>query len=276
MSRYQLGAPIRLSTEVRNLAGALENAGALTLSVLKPDQTTQVYSTPTNDGAGLYHQDVPAADLTQLGHYQFRWLSTGANAGVSSGDFDVIDPFAAELLSLDDAKQHLNLTSTASDAELEVYLAAVTDAIEAYIGPVGRRTVTETAYPSSGVLLLRTTPVLSLTSVTPYASAALTVGSLVVDTSAGIVYPGTYGGFWATSYTVVYVAGRAAVPAAVNMAARLVLQRLWETQRGGSASPQIIGAASPDLGVEQTAFSYLMAYGVREMLAPYRLAPAVA
>lgn len=277
MARYQLGQPVRLSTEVRDINGALANAGTLALTLLRPDGTTQAYASPTNDSTGKYHQDVPAADLTLTGHWQYKWVATGTNAGVSSGAFDVYDPWDSELLSLDDAKQHLNITSTTNDSELELYLAAVTDAIEAYIGPVGRRTVTETVYPSSGVLLLGTTPVISLTSVTPYAGTGLTVGTLILSASAGIVYPGTYSTFYAASYDVVYTAGRASVPTAVQMAARLVLQRLWETQRGGSSSPaRVIGAVGEDFSTESAAFAYVVSYGVRELLDPYRRAPAIA
>jgi hypothetical protein len=278
VARYALGAPIRLSTEVRDIAGVLANAGAITLTLLRPDGTTDPYATPTNASTGKYHQDIPAAALTQTGHYQFKWVSTGANAGVSSGAFDVADPFETELLSLDDAKQHLNITGTTNDAELEVYIAAVTEAIEAYIGPVGRRTITETVSPSSGVLLLSTVPVLSLTSVMPYASAPLTVSTLTVNKTAGIIYPGAYSGFWAVSYDVVYLVGRASVPASVNTAGRLVLQRLWETQRGGTTSPARIigGLGSEEIGAETAAFSYVKSYGVRELLDPYRLLAGMA
>lgn len=275
--RYQQGQPVRVDWRVYDIDGTTPvNPTTQTLTVLRPDATTQAYTSPSTSGTGVFYQVLPATDLTQVGEYQWKVVTVGDGAGVVTDSFSVIDPFETELLSLDDARQHLNLTGTTNDAELEVYLAAVTDAIEAYIGPVGRRTVTETVYPTSGVLLLSTSPVLSITSITPYAGVALGAGTYSLR-PGGFVYPATYAaGFYAPEYAVVYVAGRAAVPAAVNMAARLVLQRLWETQRGGSVSPQIIGAASADFGVEQTAFSYVKSYGVRELLDPYRLAPAVA
>jgi hypothetical protein len=115
--------------------------------------------------------------------------------------------------------------------------------------------------------------VLSLTSVTPYLGVALSAGAL--DTSmlsAAIIRPGVYQpAFRSPQYTVVYVAGRASVPAAVGTAARLVVQRLAETQRGPADLP-----LSQDSGVESTAFSYAKSYGVLELLSPYRLPPAVA
>ena len=88
MARYPVGQPVRLSATVKDVTGALVNAGALTLTVQKPDASTQAYASPTNDSTGTYHQDVPTADLTSVGHYQYKWVSTGTGAGVSYGSFD--------------------------------------------------------------------------------------------------------------------------------------------------------------------------------------------
>lgn len=96
--RFPIGAPVRESTTVQqlNLDGSygLVNAGTLTLTVQMPDGTLLTYSTPTHDGLGLYHQDIPATDLTQTGHYQTAWTATGAGAGVQTGAFDVYAVFA--------------------------------------------------------------------------------------------------------------------------------------------------------------------------------------
>src|SRR5215510_8039943 len=107
MSRYPLGQPIRVSTTVRDVTGTLVNATALTLLVKLRQAdgswtVTGTYGSPTNDGTGLYHQDVPAADLQGLGHYQYTWTATGTGAGVSLGDFDVFDPYEQALLPLQD------------------------------------------------------------------------------------------------------------------------------------------------------------------------------
>lgn len=98
MARYALGQPIRLSTTIRDVTGVLVAAGTLTLTLQKPNATQQVYPSPTNDGVGLYHQDVPAGDLTQLGAYQYEWVATGAGAGVIGGTFTVYDPLAHGLV----------------------------------------------------------------------------------------------------------------------------------------------------------------------------------
>src|SRR5262249_21901042 len=62
MARYPLGQPVRLSTTVKDLTGALTNPTTLTLTVKRPDASTQAYSSPTNDGTGLYHQDLQTSD----------------------------------------------------------------------------------------------------------------------------------------------------------------------------------------------------------------------
>lgn len=281
--RVKKGAVVRIPTTVEqvNLDGTktLVDPTTITGTLTFPDRVATTGFNPVKDVVGKYYSSIQTSGLTPYGNYQWTVRTTGAGEGVQDGSFDLVDPLDVELLSLDDAKQQLNLdlTKTTNDAELEVYVAAVTGAIESYVGPVGRRTVTDVVYPASGVIRLSTTPVLSLTSVTPASSAALTLSSLRLDASAGVIWPGTYVGFYAASYTVVYVAGRAAVPPEVNMAARLVMADLWSSQRGGSASPQIIGAAPADFGDLGGAVAVsLMSPQVRRLLDSYRLAPGSA
>src|SRR6185437_5736022 len=105
VARYPSGQPIRLSTTVRDVTGALIDAGALTLLVKLAAAdgtwtTTGTYASPTHDGTGLYHQDIPVADLQGLGHYQYTWTATGTGAGVSRGEFDIYDPFETAVLPL--------------------------------------------------------------------------------------------------------------------------------------------------------------------------------
>src|SRR6266498_3635187 len=117
--RYSQGQPVRASTIVvdNSVVPAVPiDAGTLKLTVKKPDGTSQDYTTPTHDGAagsGLYHQVIPAADLTQLGTYLYWWTATGAGAGVSEPEsFDVADPAALSLLTLGEAKAQLKITGT--------------------------------------------------------------------------------------------------------------------------------------------------------------------
>src|SRR6266704_1705301 len=113
MSRYPQGQPVRVSTTIRDLTGTL------VLNLKKPDGTMVPFNSPTNDGTGLYHQDLLAADLTQLGRYFYDWVATGTGAGVSFGSLDVFDPFEVNVLSLQDAKAATNIpqSHTTYDSE---------------------------------------------------------------------------------------------------------------------------------------------------------------
>ena len=256
MARYPLNQPIRLSTTVRDVTGTLVNATALVLTVNHPDGTQLTYGTPVNDSTGTYHQDVPAADLQALGHYQYIWTATGTGAGVSFGDFDVFDPLAdTAVLPLQDAKDMLNIpqTVTTSDSELQAFIATTEQAMEGFTGgPLVNRSVTERAELTSQytVLQVRQRPLVSVTSIVSVASGQ------AIDISAGLdldVNAGTirrklglpfYGPYfvWLPAMSVTYVAGwGTAVPAAFNLCARIIVKNLWETQHGPTARPSMAG-----------------------------------
>jgi hypothetical protein len=259
VSRYPLNQPIRISTTVRDVTGALVDAGTLTLLVKIANidgtfTTTGTYSTPTHDSTGTYHQDIPAADLAATGHYQYTWTATGTGAGVSYGDFDVFDPFETALLPLQDAKDMLNIpqTSTTADAELGAYIATIETSLEgATGGPLVNRTVTERAEMTSGqtVISVRQRPLVSVTSITSTSGGAIDISAgLDLDANAATIRRKLglqfYGPFfsWLPQVTVVYVAGWGAqVPAAFNLFGRIVLQHLWESQHGPSARPSMGG-----------------------------------
>jgi hypothetical protein len=232
------------------------DAGALTLLVKLANvdgttTTTGTYSTPTHDGTGLYHQDIPTADLAGLGHYAYTWTATGTGAGVSWGDFDVFDPFEPALLPLQDAKDHLNIpqATTTSDAELQSWIATIETSLEAMTGgPLVNRSITERAELTCDLMLLqvRQRPLVSVTSIVSVPDGA------TVDISAGLdIDPlanaaRTKGGWAFPAFsplvTVTYVAGwGTAVPAAFGNAARLILQHLWDTQHGPAARPSMGG-----------------------------------
>ena len=140
MARYPLNQPVRLSTTTKqlNLDGtySLANATTLTLTILKPDGSQKSYSSPVNDGTGLYHQDVPVADLGTAGTYLYEWIATGTAAGETSGEFDVYDPFADTLsqayCTIEELKARLNITTTADDLQLELAVISASRAIDGY------------------------------------------------------------------------------------------------------------------------------------------------
>ena len=269
MARYPQGAPVRLSTTVRQLnvdgTTSLVNAGTITLLVKTAAAdgtwtTTGTYASPANDGIGLYHQDIPVTDLVATGHYQYSWTSTGTGAGVSFGEFDVFDPFETSVLSLQDAKDQLNIpaANTASDAEIASWIATIESNLKrATGGPVVNRTVTERAEMMSNqtVILVRQRPLVSVTSIASASGGSIDIsGGLDLDVNAGAIRRKLglpfYGPFfsWLPQVNVTYVAGwGGSVPAAFTAAARIILMNLWETQHGPSQRPSIAGGGPGDM-----------------------------
>jgi uncharacterized phiE125 gp8 family phage protein len=257
VARYPLGQPIRLSFTVRDVTGTLVNPGAATLVVKVAaadgtSTTTGTYSSLTNDGTGLLHQDIPVTDLAAAGHYQYALTTTGTGAGVSFGEFDVFDPFETSVLSLQDAKDQLNITTTTSDTEIASWIATIESALERYTGgPLVNRQVTERAEMMSNqtVILVRQRPLVSVVSITSASGGAIDISAgLDIDTNAGTVRRKLglpfYGPFftWMPVVTVTYVAGwGTAVPAAFGSAARIILAHLWESQRGPASLPGLGG-----------------------------------
>ena len=277
MARYPAGGPVRVMTTVRDATGALVDPGTITLVVKVAaadgtQATAGTYASPVKDSTGTYHQDIPAADLTATGHYQYVWTSTGTGAGVSYGDFDVFDPFETAVLPLQDAKDQLNIpaSDTANDAELLAWLGAIQSGLERMTGgPVTNRQVTERAEALDGwrKICLRQRPLVSVVSITAESSGtAVSVTDVKLDANAGIIQRATgwpfLGPFFYAEpwFNVTYVAGwGTAVPAAFNSFARIVIQWLWETQRGPLAMPMAgeqqvmvpgFGFAIPDRAAE--------------------------
>ena len=266
MARYPQGQPIRVSTTIRDTTGTLVNATTLTLLVKLAAvdgtwTTTGTYASPTNDGTGLYHQDIPVTDLAASGHYQYTWTSTGTGAGVSFGEFDVFDPFETSVLPLQDAKDMLNIpqATTTSDAELQSFIATIESSLRAMTGgPIVNRTITNERtemQASQTVIPVRQRPLVSVTSITSASGGAIDISAgLDLDANAGLIRRKLglpfYGPFfqWLPQVTVTYVAGwGTAVPAAFNVAARLILRNLWDTQRGVTPAPMQGGDETVDL-----------------------------
>jgi len=260
VSRYPLGAPVRLSTTVRQLnvdgTTTLVNATALTLLVKLAQadgtqSTTGTYASPTNDGTGLYHQDIPVTDLVAAGHYQYTWTATGTGAGVSFGEFDVFDALAeTSVLPIQDAKDALNIpqATTTFDTEIASYIATIRSSLErATGGPLVNRTITERSemMQNQTVIPVRQRFLVSVTSIASASGGAIDIsGGLDLDANAGLIRRKLglpfYGPFftWLPQVSVVYVAGwGVSVPAAFNTFARIVLQHLWTSQRGPAALP---------------------------------------
>jgi hypothetical protein len=264
MARFPLGQPVRIPWNTFQPDGVtLVNATAnsLTLKFANADGTTTAtagspYSAPVNDSTGAYHQDVPAADLATLGHYQWVNTATGTGAGIAFGDFDVFDPYEQAVLPMSDAYAALNINTVAaqqaSAAEIGSFVATIQSCIERMTaGPLINRTVVERCEmtTSQSVIVVRQRPLVSVTSIVSVASGTTVdiSGGLDIDVNAGTVrrqlpgWPFILPVFaWLPIVKVTYVAGwGVTVPAAFNKAASIILQNLWTTQHGPSQRPSM-------------------------------------
>lgn len=182
------------------------------------------------------------------------------------------------LLTLAEAKQQLDITTSTDDAELQAYIEALTAAIERHVGPVETREFTETIEGRGASMCLSNIPAVALVSVTPAVEEGdpLELSSLVLDGATGIVrYRG--GSFAGTLWQVVYSAGRSDVPATINLAARILLQHLWRTQYGAGRGLVGIGGGDDFNVTEPVAgWGYAIPNRVLQLLEPYKIPPGVA
>ena len=143
------------------------------------------------------------------------------------------------LLDLDGAKDELQIdrANTTFDAELQLYVDAVTDLVEGVTGPLENRTVAETVRGNTAICLTQY-PVVSLTSITdPRGIRTMNVADTVLNKRTGVIRP-KFAVPFSDPVDVVYVAGRgyttATMPAAIQLAARITVAHLWEPQRGNA------------------------------------------
>jgi hypothetical protein len=278
MSRYPLGQPVTIPPiTVRDRTGALVDAGTLTVlvKVAQADGTwltTGTYASPARDSLGTYHQDIPVTDLTLLGHYQYTATATGTGAGVIQGEFDVFDPFETAVLSLQDAKDMLNIpqATTTSDTEIASFTATIESSLRGMTGgPIINRVITGERAEFTGwyrTLQVRQRPLVSVTSITTVMSGmALDVSALDISPAARTIRRKDCSLFPSDSRAVLvtYVAGwGTAVPPAINTAARIILSHLWDTQHGPAARPSMGGE---DL-TAVPGFPFLIPNGAAELL----------
>ena len=138
------------------------------------------------------------------------------------------------VLTVTQAKTHLNLSSAVSDAELQTFIDAAEAAIAEKCGPLAATATTERVKSTGGpMLLLRTTPIISLTSVTPIGGSAYDVTLMEPDLSAGTIEWRSGASFAAGWYSVVTSAGRASVPADLLLGIKELVRHAWKSQRGG-------------------------------------------
>lgn len=229
-----IGDTLGFRSDVRDPAGVLVNAQTATLTVTLPDGST---ATPTvaNPVAGKYAGDYVTTLASPTGRYVGQWLFTFSGGSTTSyvESFDV----GAGLVTVDEARSHLRangVITSADDLEQLQWLCLVaTDAVERDLGRVlVRRTVTETYDGSGGAIILRHTPVVSVTSVVE-SGVTLTGSDYLLNSSVGILYRGSTAYYRSFAYgfgnvVVTYVAGYTDPPRAARAVALNLVQSMWQ------------------------------------------------
>lgn len=168
------------------------------------------------------------------------------------------------VLTLSEAKSHLNISSATYDGELQAMIDAAEAVIVERVGPLGPVEITSRVTGTRS-LVLPVYPVLSLTSVADSSEIAVDLDTLDVDLITGVVTSsGTLG---CLPYSVTYMAGRASLPANLRLAVLELVRHFWDTQRGPSRRPGSTASDSASNTVPGAA--YLLPFRVEQLLAPY-------
>ena len=185
-------------------------------------------------------------------------------------------------ITLADAKMHLNIDTPKFDTELTAWLDAACDVVETEAGPIALATFTDEFSFVNGRdrtdgasfivlrdIALRQRPVQSLTSITTARAPIVTydVATYTVETETGILRRLDRSAMPSTML-ITYQAGYATPPAWAILAAKIILQHLWRTQRGSRAS-QSGGDANPVQGI-----GYLIPNQAAILMEPHRRMPA--
>ena len=268
--RVPSGQPVRLDFEVTDLSGELVDPGSVRMQLLSPDTDVPAdIAVPAHDGTGLYHS-ILDTDIEDFGHYAWVFSTTDPGKTVRNGVIDVFDPFAQELLGLDDGKKYLNISldNPTHDDEILGFIRTLTPAVEYLAGSVEPKTVRRFIDGGGYSLVLPHAPIISLTSLAFYGTAFDTT-TLTVDNESGMIYP-TDGTIYLSHgrWYAVYVAGRRIIPEAMSHAAKVILAHLWETQRGRGAVSTAVRRGNSDDTTVLPGFGFSIPNRAVELLKP--------
>lgn len=269
---YDLGGTVRLAAECRAPDGSPATASTAVVTVTLPDGTTSAPAVEETGSAGAYRADYVTV---AAGRHAVRWVFTGPAAAYTDV-FDVRAEAPPAILSLADAKAHLNITSARDDTEIRFWNEAATRAVESFTGPVVARQVVEDHNErESRAIALRHTPVLTVTAVEALCTGGVDydAAALVLDQATGVVSRRD-GGRLLGPLRITYSAGRTTIPENITAAARIILEHLWRTQRptrgglAGGGDDYSVTEPIPGLG-------YAVPNRALQLLEPNRLPPGV-
>lgn len=277
-----LGNAISLSTTVTDPSGTPTDPATLTLVVTKPDSTSDTFNigSLTHGSTGNYSYTYTPA-IT--GAFRYQWTATVPSFS-SDGLFEV-DGETSTALTLADAKRHLVVTETTHDAVIQDLINAAVGVIEGLIGPITPKTYTETYSGGGYTIVLRHTPVVSVSSVTenwgtinytltnqPVGQATDAYGYDIENPYSGTLARRTVGSFpfqffpGEGNVAVTYTAGRTSVPPDVKLALIRQLRLLWADYQSGRTT----GKQS-----QQGPLPMVDPY-IADLLGPHMLVPGIA
>lgn len=175
------------------------------------------------------------------------------------------------VLDLAVVKAHLNITAATYDAELSRFIDAAEAALARRVGPLAATATTVVVDGARCSLVLPIFPAGDLTSVTDADGNALDVGDLRISGAGVVEYADGRRVFYSRSYTVVYAAGYAPLPADLEMAALEMVRHLWVTQRGSGTRPG--SPPSNELSNTLPGAVYALPIRVQQLIAPYTIIP---
>ena len=179
----------------------------------------------------------------------------------------------ADILDVDQALAAIgSLSNSSARPELaDLYVPAATEVVEGLIGsPVVQREITEDLQVGNGALVLT---YMRVSSVTVTQDGA-TVSGLTVDGPAGVV-KGLGSGIATVTYTTGVCDTRDSIPAAIAMAARIILRQNWQADHQAARSRPEIGGGQVDPTTVQTGIGYAVPRRALELLAPWLAGPGI-
>lgn len=176
-------------------------------------------------------------------------------------------------ITLDDVRDHLNITDSEHDYELSTTLDAALARLAHEVGPLSVSEVVERHDGYSGDLLLRTRPAVSLTSLR-YIDSETTIDldNVYLDTGTGSIrWESGYGAaFGPGAVLVTYQAGRADLPADLRYAVLELVRHLWTSQRGSGSAPARAGLTGGEPTSDRMPTFPDLPYSVQKMIGPYQ------
>jgi hypothetical protein len=236
-----LGDSVTRSINLTNAATppvAVDADSLPTYAITKPDGTAGIAPTVQHGVTGEYYVVYPTL---AAGLHRELWTAIVGGVTITLPRvFTVEDPLNPPFIGTDEALAHLRASGVISgpvDLEQLRWLCMVaSDAVERDLGvTISRRTVTETYNGGQDSLWLRSTPVISITSVTE-AGTLLSAADWILNATAGRVYRGG-----STSprcflpgrqnVTVVYVVGFTDPPRVARKVALNGVERMWQSSQ---------------------------------------------